>query len=52
MSTKKRKKKPDPTLMTKEEFFAHVDEALAQIERGECVTLHTPAELKAFLDSL
>jgi len=46
------KKKADPTLMTKEEFFAQVDEALAEIERGECVTLNTPAELHNFLNSL
>lgn len=28
-------KKDDPTLMTKEEFFARVDEARDQIRRGE-----------------
>ena len=27
-------KKPDPTLMTKEEFFAGIEEAERQIERG------------------
>ncbi len=28
-------KKEDPTLMTKEEFFARVDKAKAEYERGE-----------------
>jgi len=46
------KKKADPTLMTKEEFFAHVDEALAQAERGETVRVHGLTELNNFLNSL
>jgi len=29
------KKREDPTLMTREEFFKQVDEALEQAERGE-----------------
>ncbi len=32
-------KKQDKTLMTKEEFFARVDEAREQIRRGECYTM-------------
>lgn len=32
-------KKEDPTLMTKEEFFARVDEAREQIRRGEGYTM-------------
>ena len=31
-------KKEDPTLMTKEEFFAKVDKAKSQYERGEYTT--------------
>ena len=30
-----KKKKEDPTLMTKEEFFANVDEALEQARQGK-----------------
>ena len=30
-------KETDPTLMTKEEFFARVDKAKAQYERGEFI---------------
>ena len=30
-----KKQKKDPTLLTKEEFYAQIDEALAQCERGE-----------------
>lgn len=36
-------KKKDETLMTKEEFFAEVDEALDQAKRGE-VTQQLPGE--------
>jgi len=46
------KKKEDPTLMTKEEFFAKVDKALAQAERGETVRVHGLTELNNFLNSL
>ena len=42
----------DPTLMTKEEFFAKVDRAKAQYERGEYKTIHSHEELEAFLNSL
>ena len=31
-------KKDDPTLLTKEEFFSHVEEAEAQYARGEYTT--------------
>ena len=44
--------KQDPTLMTKEEFFAKVDRAKAQYERGEYKTIHSHEELEAFLNSL
>lgn len=33
------KKKPDPTLMTKEEFFAKIERAEKQIEEGKYTTL-------------
>ncbi len=33
-------KKEDPTLMTKEEFFANVDEALEQAKRGRVTRQH------------
>jgi len=46
------KEKEDPTKMTKEEFFARVDEALAQAERGEGIRVHGKEELHAFLNSL
>ena len=34
-----KEKEPDPTLMTKDEFFAMVDRAEAQYARGECTEL-------------
>jgi len=46
------KEEDDPTLMTKEQFFAQVDEALAQAKRGEGVRVHGKDELHAFLNSL
>jgi uncharacterized short protein YbdD (DUF466 family) len=33
------KQKPDPTLMTKEEFFAKIERAEKQIEEGKYTTL-------------
>lgn len=33
------KKKPDPTLMTKEDFFAKIERAEKQIEEGKYTTL-------------
>jgi len=44
-------KKEDPTLMTKEEFFAKVDKSHAQYERGEYSTINSEQELRAFLNS-
>ncbi len=44
-------KKEDPTLMTKEEFFAKVDKSKAQYERGEYTRINSEEELKAFLNS-
>jgi len=36
---KKYVKVKNPYKMTKEEFYAEIDEALAQVERGECKEL-------------
>jgi uncharacterized short protein YbdD (DUF466 family) len=44
-------KKEDPTLMTKEEFFAKVDKSRAQYERGEYTRINSYEELNAFLNS-
>lgn len=42
-------KEADPTLMTKEEFFARVDEAREQIKRGEGVEMLPDESLDDFL---
>ena len=41
--------KEDTTLMTKEEFFAKIEESERQIERGECHTMLPGEDLIAFL---
>ena len=43
------KEKEEPTLMTKEEFFAKIEESERQIERGECHTMLPGEDLTAFL---
>ena len=43
------KEKEDPTLMTKEEFFAKIEESERQIERGECHTMLPGEDLTLFL---
>ena len=43
------KEKEDPTLMTKEEFFAKIEESERQIERGEYHTMLPGEDLTAFL---
>ena len=45
-------KKADPTLMTKEEFFAHVDESRKQARQGRVHRIETKEELNHFLNSL
>ena len=45
-------KKADSTEMTKEEFFARVDEAREQIKQGKCVSFSDPKEMEAWLNSL
>ena len=42
-------KQEDPTLMTKEEFFARVDEAKAQYERGEANVMLPNENLTEYL---
>ena len=41
--------KQDPTLLSKEEFFARVDEAREQIKRGEGVEMLPDESLDEFL---
>ena len=45
-------KKADPTLMTKEEFFAKVDKSLEQARQGLVHRIESKEELARFLDSL
>ena len=45
-------KQADPTLMTKEEFFARVDEAREEIRQGKCKRFSDPEEMNAWLNSL
>ena len=42
----------DPTCMSKEEFFARVDEASAKAARGEGRLFTNQAEMNAWLNSL
>lgn len=46
------KEKEDPTLMTKEEFFARVDEAREEIRQGKGKRFTNPEEMNAWLNSL
>jgi len=46
------KEKEDPTLMTKEEFFAKIDKSLRQAEEGKVTRISSKEELHRFLDSL
>ena len=45
-------KQADPTLMTKEEFFARVDEAREEIRQGKGKRFSNPEEMNAWLNSL
>ena len=45
-------KKEDPTLMTREEFFAKVDHAIEQANNGEGVTFDNIETMNAWLNSL
>ena len=46
------KKKADPTLMTKDEFFARVDEAREEIRQGKGKRFSDPEEMNVWLNSL
>ena len=45
-------KQADPTLMTKEEFFARVDKAEKEIAEGKGITFTNKDDMNARLDSL
>ena len=45
-------KKTDPTLMTKDEFFAKVDKSLEQARQGRVHRIESKEELGQFLNSL
>ena len=47
-----KEKKADPTLMSKEEFFAKLDKAEESIEQGRGKTFTHPSEMNAWLNSL
>ena len=49
---KKLAKEKDPTLMTKEEFFARVDESKKQYEDGQYRSFSSLDEMNAWLNSL
>ena len=44
--------KEDPTLMTKEEFFARLDKAEKEIAEGKGVTFTNKEDMNAWLNSL
>ena len=46
------KENEDETLMSKEEFFARVDEARREIDNGNCITFNSPEEMNEWLNSL
>lgn len=46
------KEKSDPTLMTKEEFFARVDEARREYDEGKYHTFDTVGDLDRYIRSL
>lgn len=45
-------KQTDPTLMTKEKFFARVDKAEKEIAEGKGITFTNKDDMNAWLDSL
>lgn len=45
-------KNSDPTLMSEEEFFAHVDEARAEIDNGQGLRFDNVEELDKYIRSL
>ena len=50
--TKHAKAGKDETLMSKEDFFAQIDEAREQIKRGEGVTFTSLDDMNAWLNAL
>ena len=46
------KEKEDSTLMTKEEFFARVDESKKEYEKGEYVSFGNLEDMNAWLNAL
>lgn len=44
--------KEDDTLMTKEEYFAKIDESLRQAREGKVVTFDNTDDMNAWLNSL
>ena len=48
----RKEKVKDPTLMTKEEFFARIERAEEQLERGEGITFTDRDAMNAWLNSL
>jgi len=42
----------DKTLISKDEFFKNIDEALAQYERGEVISFTNKEEMNRWLQSL
>ena len=46
------KEKEDPTLMSKEEFFAKIDEAKREFEEGKGITFDNIDDMNAWLNSL
>lgn len=42
----------DETLMTKEEFFAKIDESLQQAREGKVITFDNTTDMNAWLNSL
>lgn len=47
-----KEREADPTLMTKDEFFARVDEACEEIRQGKGKRFSNPEEMNAWLNSL
>ena len=45
-------KTQDPTLMTKEEFFARIDKAEQEIAEGKGITFTNREDMNAWLNSL
>ena len=46
------KEKEDPTLMTKEEFFARIDESKKEYEKGQYASFNNLEDMNAWLNSL